>query len=44
MLAVGLNCAEVYGNGLRFFGDRPFTALNLRKCMLQLQSWQPTIT
>ena len=27
-----------------FLGDRPFTALNLGKCMMQLQSLQPTIT
>ena len=27
-----------------YFGDRSFTMLNLDKCMLQLQSWQPTVT
>ena len=41
----GLNCAKLYSNDLFFsFGDRASTSLNLDKCMLQLQSWQPTIT
>ena len=33
-----------YTGQVFFFGDRTFTALNAGKCMLRLQSWQPTIT
>ena len=40
----GLNCAKVYSNDLYFFGDRVPSTLNMGKCMLQLQSWQPTLT